>query len=131
MKDKRQLNDVQKKWDCRLKQCAQSISSGPQASRVRRRLASYVSQVPDKYSWMVTHTLYHIRHLHDLKRPLNYGHYLTDHATLRTLERHYRIDVLKLKDLILSDIIKGNRYDFVERENRILTILPKIIPLVE
>jgi hypothetical protein len=117
------LSKKQKKYEKRLMAFAYDIKSGQQARRVRERLNSYIKTLPDKDSWVVSVTLYYMKERFGLKNVKLKQHYLTDHAFCRGLERCYGVDINKLKDMLLTDIIQNNKFDFVGNEETVFTII--------
>jgi hypothetical protein len=101
--------------------------------RVKARLGKLEATLSRKNAVIVQYVQYFLnqevkRHIPEHKTKRDSAHMLTDHATLRSMERMYGIDIIKLKDYILNDLIQDRNFELVRsiETNQVITILRKI-----
>lgn len=117
------MNAVQRHWDPALRKAANLIKSAEQARGSREKLNAYLKQLPHKHQWMVSHTIAHIKNKFWLDNPGKSNHLLSDHGFCRSLERIYGVNVDKLKDMVVNDMLNNREYRFVGNEEKIFTVL--------
>lgn len=101
--------------------------------RVKACLGKLAATLSSKNAAVVQYVQYFLnqevkRHIPEYKTRRDSVHILTDHATIRSMERMYGIDIPKLKDYILNDLMQNRNFEPVRclDTNQVITILRKL-----